>query len=550
MRQLLEIILPIMGRIGIAKYIVLGIVTGLSSFLFINTVTRVIGIMIEGNFTIISKEYIVIFSSIILLFIWSRRALSLYSVKTSLRISWSLRMKILSEVLGSGYRQLMVRKTRIYTAIRHDVNALTNASMSMIDFIIAIIIAFSCCVYLASISLALFSITLTFAILGVAVYYFSAKANMQALEKSHSLESEFQKGFNSILDGFKEIYIDPSKGKFIYDMRITRTARDSYDHNMFAVTGFINNQVTGQILFYIHIASVLLIFSVILDINASRVVSFLFTLLYLLGSLETIMVHIPTMMRAKVASDHLMKLKNELAEEDAIKEAQKSGVFAISFEELTVSNLQFVYDESSFQVGPVNFVIKKGEIVFIYGGNGSGKTTLIQCILGLCTLRKGEVVVNGITVTSENQADYKNLFAVVFSDFYLFDEMCNSDPVDQNKWSYYIELFELGEVVVLQEDGRFSTTDLSSGQRKRLALVVALLEQKPILVLDEWAADQDPYFRNKFYTRILPSLQREGFTIIAITHDDKYYAYSNKLFKMDGGILQDESVFRPVMSDF
>ena len=98
-------------------------------------------------------------------------------------------------------------------------------------------------------------------------------------------------------------------------------------------------------------------------------------------------------------------------------------------------------------------------------------------------------------------------------------------------------MFEMKEKVEMTDQG-FTTTDLSTGQRKRLAIIAAILEEKPILVLDEWAADQDPYFRKKFYTELLPLIKDMGHSIIAVTHDDKYYSYADKLYKMEYGRLK------------
>lgn len=543
MKQLLNILLPVTGKRGIAKYAFLGLLTGLCSFLFINSVTRVIGIIIAGNFTAVSNEYLLFFAAIILLFIWSRRTLALFSIDVSQRITWSLRKQILSLVLKANYQQLSVRKNEIHTAILSDVNSLTNASMGMIDFSISLIMAISCFAYLASISLVLFAITVVIAITGVTVYFMSAKANMKALEKARGMESRFVGNFNSILHGFKEIFIEPKKGKYIYDEKICATANDSYKHTITAVTGLVNNQITGQILFYLLITSTLLIFSVVLQIKASDVVSFVFTLLYLLGSIEAVMGFFPTLLRAGVASDSLMKLRKELLQAGFQNAVSTNEKMKHSFRQIEVKDLEFYYggQEASFGVGPVSMEINKGEVVFIYGGNGSGKTTFVHAVLGLCTPSAGEILLNGVVVNKDNYADYRSLFSVVFSDFYLFDEILSNKPVDMKKWNYYINLFELEGKVTM--DGRnYSTTDLSTGQRKRLALITALLEEKPILVLDEWAADQDPYFRKKFYTEIIPSLKQEGITVLAITHDDRYYHCADKLCKMDEGKMVEENV--------
>jgi putative pyoverdin transport system ATP-binding/permease protein len=542
-KQLLNILLPVTGKRGIAKYAFLGLLTGLCSFLFINSVTRVIGVIIAGNFTAVSNEYLLFFASIILLFIWSRRSLALFSIDVSQRITWSLRKQILSLVLKANYQQLSARKNEIHTAILSDVNSLTNASMGMIDFSISLIMAISCFIYLASISLVLFAITVVVAITGVTVYFMSAKANMKALEQARGMESRFVGNFNAILHGFKEIFIEPKKGKYIYDEKICATANDSYRHTITAVTGLVNNQITGQILFYLLITSTLLIFSVLLQIKASDVVSFVFTLLYLLGSIEAVMGFFPTLLRAGVASNSLMKLRTELLQAGFQNEISSNQKMKNAFRQIEVKDLEFYYggQEASFGVGPISMEINKGEVVFIYGGNGSGKTTFVHAVLGLCTPSAGGILLNGVAVNKDNYADYRSLFSVVFSDFYLFDEILSTKEVDMKKWNYYINLFELDGKVTM--DGKnYSTTDLSTGQRKRLALITALLEEKPILVLDEWAADQDPYFRKKFYTEIIPSLKQEGITVLAITHDDRYYHCADKLCKMDEGKLVEENV--------
>jgi putative ATP-binding cassette transporter len=213
------------------------------------------------------------------------------------------------------------------------------------------------------------------------------------------------------------------------------------------------------------------------------------------------------------------------------------------FARVEVKDLEFYYEENenSFGIGPVNFSINKSEVAFIYGGNGSGKTTFVHAILGLLVPSAGEIRLNGVPVDHANYPDYRTAFSVVFSDFYLFNELLGTDHFNLEKWNYYLQLFELEGKVKL-EGTSFSTTELSTGQRKRLALIAALLEEKPVLIIDEWAADQDPYFRRKFYTEIIPALKNEGITIIAITHDDKYYHCADKLYKMDSGKLIEENV--------
>jgi putative ATP-binding cassette transporter len=545
MKRVLDLVmlLPHVNKRQLSKYTFLGILSGLFSFLFINAVTLVVGLIIAGELTRVSIEYVILFTSTILLFIWTRGALSLAVIRLSQSLFWSLRINILSLVLKANYQQMVKGKVEVHAALVNDVNVLTNASMGIINFFTSVILAVSCLVYLLSISLILFGITLVIALIGVVVYHLSSGNDILNFRKARGLENKFQENFNAILDGFKEIYLEPKKGKAIFDQKIRNLATEAYINNTRAQTGFLNNQIIGQVLFYILISSVLLFFSIWLNIKASDTISFVFTLLYLLNSIEMVMILLPQIARANVASTHLLDLKKRLEDTNSSNLISETFLANEEFEGLSIRNLEFYYGEQdkSFGIGPVNFDVQKGEIVFIYGGNGSGKTTFIHSLVGLCMPSDGEIRCNGILINEKNYAGYRSLFSVVFSDFYLFNELLAIDKLDVEKWNYYLELFELEDKVKI-EGKSFSTTDLSTGQRKRLALISALLEAKPVLVIDEWAADQDPYFRRKFYTEILSLLKEEGFTIIAITHDDKYYHCADKLYRMDYGKLVEESI--------
>lgn len=540
MRRIMKIILPLTGKWGLLKYMILGVLSGLFSFLFINAVNRVIGLLIAGEFKSISKEYILLFASVLLLFIWIRRSLAVAIIKLSQELFWTLRKEILGSVLNASYQQLSSKKVQVHAAILSDVHILTDASMNIITFFTSLILAIACLGYLASLSLVLFLITFVIAAIGVTIYYYSSKKNNQEFERARSLENDFMNSFNAIMDGFKEIYMEPKKGSYIYEKKVNAIAAEAYRNNTGAFTGFLNNQITGQVLFYVLISSVLLFFSIILKIKVNDTISFIFTLLYLLGAIETVMVLLPGLMRARIASNHLIDLKSELEEENYQPRLYEQHLSRDEFDHIAVNELEFHYGngEKSFGIGPLNLRVNKGDVVFIYGGNGSGKTTLVHNILGLCTPASGEIILNGTRITDEKYAAYRAAFSVVFSDFYLFNELL-AEHFNEEKWNYYLHLFEMEHKVKI-ENRTFSTTDLSTGQRKRLALIAALMEEKPVLVIDEWAADQDPYFREKFYTKIIPILKSEGITIIAITHDDKYYHCADKLYKMDYGKLTAE----------
>ena len=190
-----------------------------------------------------------------------------------------------------------------------------------------------------------------------------------------------------------------------------------------------------------------------------------------------------------------------------------------------------------FVLGPLDLTLNRGEIVFVMGGNGSGKTTLAKLITGLYVPESGDVCLDGQSISEESRESYRQLFSVVFDDAMIFDSLWGLDAPDRDQRAQeHLRQLELDHLVKVT-NGRFSTTALSHGQRKRLALLTAYLEDRPIYVFDEWAADQDPAFRKIFYQRLLPELKRRGKTVVAITHDDRYFAGADRIIKLEEGKL-------------
>ncbi|MCW2241047.1 ATP-binding cassette domain-containing protein [Azospirillum canadense] len=191
----------------------------------------------------------------------------------------------------------------------------------------------------------------------------------------------------------------------------------------------------------------------------------------------------------------------------------------------------------SFTVGPVDLTVERGSTVFITGHNGAGKSTLIHMLLGLYPAQRGSLLVDGAAVSADALASYRDLFAVVFSDSDITRQLYGAVSTEDGFAEELLDLLEMSDKVAV--DGRaFTTVELSQGQRKRLALVAALLERKPVLVLDEWAADQSPYFRRKFYREILPWMKARGITVIAVTHDDAYFDAADVQLQVERGGLR------------
>jgi putative ATP-binding cassette transporter len=210
-----------------------------------------------------------------------------------------------------------------------------------------------------------------------------------------------------------------------------------------------------------------------------------------------------------------------------------SGFGSISFDGIGFS-YRDPARESSFTTGPWSLQLHRGELLFLLGGNGSGKSTALKLMSGLYPLDSGCIRVDGIALAPEVLQEYRELFSCIFPDFHLFDRLHGLDHVDPEQVRRLIARMELSDKVGF-EAGRFSTQELSTGQRKRLAMIVALLEDREIYFFDEWAADQDAHFRTAFYTEILPELKQRGKTVVVVTHDDRFWHLSDRTVTLDLG---------------
>ncbi len=221
------------------------------------------------------------------------------------------------------------------------------------------------------------------------------------------------------------------------------------------------------------------------------------------------------------------------------RESASNGEALIApWKKIDLAQVTYTYGlkgESAFTLGPLELSLNRGEVLFLIGGNGSGKSTLAKLLTGLYVPSSGVLRVDGKPILDANREEYRQLFSAVFSDFYLFDRLLGSvNPGLDAAAADYLARLELTAKVTVQ-GGRFSTLALSQGQRKRLALLCAFLENRDIYLFDEWAADQDPEFKKIFYLGLIPDLKKLGKTVVVITHDDRYFACCDRIIKLESG---------------
>ena len=301
----------------------------------------------------------------------------------------------------------------------------------------------------------------------------------------------------------------------------------------------------GHLLFFLVIGVLLFARPAFIDAGRDVLVGYTLVLLYLMGPLQALLDQLPNLGRAEVAVQKIRTLGFQLAEHG--DEDLEAGRFeadggSAGWRRLELDGVTHTYHsvdgDRAFTLGPVDFTLEPGELVFLVGGNGSGKTTLAKLLVGLYAPDGGELRVDGEPVPPEEVDAYRQLFSVVFGDFYLFDRLLGLEGTDLDERARrYLEELQIGHKVAVR-DGALSTVDLSQGQRKRLALLTAYLEDRPIYLFDEWAADQDPVFKDVFYREVLPELARRGKAVVAISHDDRYYPLAHRVVKLADGRVE------------
>jgi putative pyoverdin transport system ATP-binding/permease protein len=303
----------------------------------------------------------------------------------------------------------------------------------------------------------------------------------------------------------------------------------------------LNDQMTQgplflQVLFYMLLGAAVFILPKFVTIEATALHKITASVLFVTGPIAGVFVALPFVAIANATTNSIGSLRT-LLEEGGRPAPDLSPI--VRFQQLSLRNVEFRYSDDPqdwFHIGPLDFDIKAGEIIFVAGGNGSGKSTMLRVLAGLYYPTAGFIAVDGIAVEPEDYGTYRSLFSAIFTDYHVFDKLYGLNRIDHGLVNAALRRFDLHHKTKLA-GGAWVTRDLSTGQKKRLAMIVAQLEDRPMWILDEWAADQDPEFRHIFYTEILQELKKAGKTIVVATHDDRYFHTADRVLTMDLGLV-------------
>lgn len=450
------------------------------------------------------------------------------------RLTGKIRRAELVDLDAIGKAEIYNRMTQQTSEISQSAGVIIAALQS------AIMVSFSV-LYLATLSLWAFALTILIVVIGISIYLSKEKFIIQFIYKTNASEVKLLTSITHLLDGFKEVKLSKDRSNDLAN-HISSVASEVRGHRVQTERLYNWNYIFAQSFFYVLVAVMVFILPRFIEVYADSVTEIAAVILFIIGPLSTVVSGFPAYTKANIAVLDINDLEKNLdhlnGRPHQFDETVQKHIAA--FSTVSLQSVEFSYydvqKDALFKTGPIELTLKKGETLFIVGGNGSGKSTLLKLLTGLYTPEKGKIKVDNTVICPENVQEYRELFSAIFSDFHLFDRLYGINDWSKDQIDSLIKEFQLEDKTSFK-DGVFTNLNLSTGQKKRIAMIVALLENRPICVFDEWAADQDPEFRRYFYYELIPKLKQTGKTIIIVSHDDQYFNTADRIMKMDYGQL-------------
>jgi putative ATP-binding cassette transporter len=455
---------------------------------------------------------------------------------------YQLRLRLSQQILAAPLQQLEdLGPNQLLAVLTEDVQTISNIVFTIPFICINLAVVAGCLIYLGLLSGWVFLAVVTFLIIAIALVQTLINYAYRYINLSRQETDQLYQHFRSITEGIKQLKLHSQRRQVFFEEDLIASAKASqtYDKTASQFAAVANGG--AESLFFVMIGLLLFGIPQILPDTQSILPTYILTLTYLTGPLSNLIQQLPSLASANVSINKINDMGLTLTQQAEINSPVRQPS-PQSWQSLEFNKVIHTYhskdSDRPFTVGPINLTFKSGELVFIVGGNGSGKSTLAKLITGLYIPDSGQLLLDKQPIIETNQEWYRQHFSVIFSDFYLFERLISTEDITlDHQAQKYLKKLELDHKVLVKE-GQLSTTALSQGQRKRLALLAAYLEDRPIYLFDEWAADQDPIFREIFYTQLLKELKQQGKTIFVISHDDHYFHLADRIIKLDSGQIE------------
>ncbi|HEY9659989.1 MAG TPA: cyclic peptide export ABC transporter [Allocoleopsis sp.] len=459
-----------------------------------------------------------------------------------------LRLSLSRQILASELAHLEGLGTpRLMATLVEDVQAVSDAVRQIPFLCIDLATVLGCFIYITWLSWQVLLLVTVLMVLAISSCLWLVRRGRKLLAVAREQQDNLFTHFRAVTEGTKELKLNYPRRQAFLDEELQPTAARYRRYSIAGLLMFAITSSWGKLIFFFAVGFLLFTLpQTATSFNSARLYSFIFTFTYLMVPMERLFNQLPVLSRASIALEKIEAIGLSLsryAEADTIP-----ATIQPQWQSLRLQGVTHTYpgeqEDTQFELGPIDLTLFPGELIFLVGGNGSGKSTLAKLITGLYIPESGEIWLGNEQITPDNREWYRQHFSAIFADFYLFDRLLGLESPDlTDRGQTYLKQLQLDHKVRLEHD-RLSTTALSQGQRKRLALLTAYLEDRPLYLFDEWAANQDPHFKNLFYTQFLPQLRDSGKTVIVISHDDHYFYVADRIIKLDYGKVEYDKSLR------
>lgn len=482
-----------------------------------------------------AKAFFALCAMIFLSRMFSRAVL----VRASMNFAADLRITLGKMIANAPIAELeSIGPARLTAVLTQDVARIVMAAQILPGMLTNVVTLVGTLGFLLYLNAAAFRFVIVAIVLGALTYQIPAYFGARLFAQSRDLYDGMQEAVRGLIYGAKELKLDAEKRRHYFDKVLVEREMRLLKIEKRAYTTYIAAATYGDMIGFLVIGIVAFMFINYYSLTAEALVGIVMALLYVAGPVSFIMTTLPEVTIAKTSFQNIERMLGDIREETIVAACAGAPPWErLRFEAVTFRHAANARYEG-FAIGPIDLEITRGEIAFIVGGNGSGKSTLSKLISLHYGATGGTISFGDQVLTQANIEMFRQEVSAVFSDYYLFDRILSTmDPAQERIAQGYLRRLGLDGKVSI-EDGLFSTLRLSDGQRKRLALLVALLDDKALYIFDEWAADQDPGFKDVFYKEILPELKARGKAVVVISHDDRYFDRADRLFVLDNGQLR------------
>lgn len=532
------------NRLDKRAFLVLGCISGLANAMIlavINVASAYVSNNPERSHTL---YFMVEFLLVLLIYTMAQRRLMVRATHYVENAIDHLRRDLVGRIRRCELATIeKIGHEQIFSVMGKEMQTISQSAPTFVTVAQSSVLVVFTALYVAWLSMSAFLIVAVSITIGAIIHLMRRKLIDEKFYYAYEKENSLLAKVSDLLGGFKEIKLSRARAQEL-QIGIGQDSKDATQAKKTVQSLFSTDFIASQTTFYLALGSIVFLVPMVSNVDPAMITQVTMATLFLIGPISAAVGGLPNFAAANTAANNVLMLEKALENEQGETASTPLAPIITEFKQIKLEKLYFEHQqapgERAFEVGPINLTIEQGQTIFITGGNGSGKTTFIRLMMGLYPPSRGTLLVDDTVIGSDKIDAYRNLFSAVFSDFHLFKRLYGVSDYSEDEVDEWLEFLEMAHKVHLT-DNAFSTVELSGGQRKRLALLSGVLENRPIYVFDEWAADQDPHFREKFYREVLPRLKARKQTVIAITHDDKFFDLADVHMKMEDGQLHEIS---------